>query len=660
MTKLRTIAFLLPFVATWQAAAQSWDTSGNGMLKGTYYFRHVAWSIGDNTGDLADAVAAYGQITFDGNGNYSITNQSYNDAGNNDTPTNGFSTSGTYAISASGYGSLTSPLNSIFGLQDSIYGLVSSYGSGSNGIFIGSSTDNSGGYNDMFVAAPLASPAPTNATFSGTYNMVDLDFTNVGAQGGVLYNRQSMFQLSPNGSGNIGSVKLSGYIAGSGTSVITQSISSVPYFTSGGAYNLNFGSKALNPTDTSHLIAGTKYLYISPDGNFVFGGDPQYAWDMIIGVRQGSGTPNFSGLYYQAGVTIDNSQLASGGIVLTTQYGALNDSSGVELAHQRYLDPIDNSQAVDFTYTDVVTSNSNGTYNDSFNQYFFSGNGAIGVGIATSPYFGVTALVQAPTFSGTGGPYIFPTGVVNAGSSAPFTASLAPGELVSIYGSNLATTTTSNGGLPTTLGGVQVLVNGTAAPIYSVAHTASYDQINAVIPLTTTSTIASIQVTNGSGSSNTVTNFVQNTQPGAFNSYTATPAVQHGADYSMVTPSSPAQAGETVLVYLTGLGSLTTTGNATASIAADFDGTTQATVSFAGSQSTVGGGYQMNVVVPSGLSNGNHFLDISGPDSYNSEIVIPVGTGGAAERTAARIKRPAMRNRGATAKSRRQAESGVN
>jgi uncharacterized protein (TIGR03437 family) len=636
MKKLRTIAFLLPAAAAWQAAAQSWDTSGNGMLSGAYYFRQVVWIVGDNTGDLSEAISLYGQITFDGHGNYTITNQSYNDSANS-APSNSYSVSGTYAISASGYGSITSPISN----GDAVYGLVSQ---GSHGIFIGSSTENGSGFNDIFVAAPLTSPAPTNATFTGIYNMVDLDFTSVATQSGVLYNRQSTFQLNPNGSGNIGSVKLTGSISGSGTNVITQSISSVPYFATGGAFNLNFGNKALNPTDNSHLIAGTKYLYISPDGNFVFGGDPQYAWDMILGVRQGSGTPKFNGLYYQAGVFVDNSQLASNGYIdVQTQYGSLNESSGVLLEHQRDLSPFQTGP-IDYTYSDAVTANPDGTYNDSYNKYFFGAGGAIGVAIGTNPYFAVTALVQAPSFTAPNSPFIFPTGIVNAGSSVPFTASLAPGELVSIYGANLTTTTTSNGSLPTTLGGVQVLVNNTPAPIYSVAHTSGYDQINAVIPLSTNSSIAAIQVTNGNGSSNTVTNYVQSTQPGAFNSYTATPAVQHGADYSMVTPSNPAHVGETLLVYLTGLGTLTSSGNTNASLAVYIDGI-QASVSFAGSQSSVGGGYQMNVVVPSGVSTGDVYLDIAGPDAYNSEVVIPVGTAGAAIKHAPRMKRPSAPSR---------------
>jgi uncharacterized protein (TIGR03437 family) len=277
------------------------------------------------------------------------------------------------------------------------------------------------------------------------------------------------------------------------------------------------------------------------------------------------------------------------------------------------------------------------------------------VSIGTADYFNVTALLQAPSFTAPNSPFIFPAGVVNAGSSVPFTASLAPGELVSIYGMNLSNTTTSDGSLPTTLGGVQVLVNNTAAPIYSVAHTSSYDQINAVIPLGTTSSIAAIQVTNGSGASNTVTNYVGSTQPGAFNSYTATPAVQHGADYSMVTPSNPARVGETLLVYLTGLGTLATSGSANNSIGAHIDGI-QATVSFAGSQSTVGGGYQMNVVVPSGITNNPAYLDIAGPDAYNSEVAIPVVTSGGAIRTSARMARPQRREGRSrpTKKSRRQ------
>ncbi len=132
-----------------------------------------------------------------------------------------------------------------------------------------------------------------------------------------------------------------------------------------------------------------------------------------------------------------------------------------------------------------------------------------------------------------------------------------------------------------------------------------------------------MQVVNNGNPSNTVWNYLALTAPGVFNSVTAA-AVQH-ADYSLVTPTHPVQPGETILVYLTGLGTLDTSGNSTQKFTASIGGAA-ATVAFAGTQSPVGGGYQMNIVVPStGVPAGNAYLDISGPYSYNSEAVIPIG-----------------------------------
>ena len=62
---------------------------------------------------------------------------------------------------------------------------------------------------------------------------------------------------------------------------------------------------------------------------------------------------------------------------------------------------------------------------------------------------------------------------------------LAPGELITIYGLNLGPATpvssnfNSSGFLPTTLAGLQVTINGMAAPLLSVSGT----QINAIAPL---------------------------------------------------------------------------------------------------------------------------------------------------------------------------------
>ncbi len=55
--------------------AQSLDNSGNHLLSGTYYFRHVLYGttnqpdVNGYTGDITEAIAVYGGIHFDGNGN---------------------------------------------------------------------------------------------------------------------------------------------------------------------------------------------------------------------------------------------------------------------------------------------------------------------------------------------------------------------------------------------------------------------------------------------------------------------------------------------------------------------------------------------------------------------------------------------------------------
>jgi uncharacterized protein (TIGR03437 family) len=640
MTKLKSIVLLLPIVAGFPAAAQNWDTSGNGLLNGTYYFRQVIWVVGDQYGDLEDAVAVYGTLNFNGSGQYTVSNVQVNEYQNGgicsvsqSSNSCSYPTSGTYSISASGYGFLDSLVTS-----DEVYGLVS------HGIFIASSTENTSCqagnnpcYNDVFIAVP-ANGSLTNSAFQGTYTMFDLDPSvnlevyNSGGEG-TLYTRGSTFQMSPNGSGNVPGFTATGYIAGNGTTQTTQSVPSASYSFSGGAAVYNLAGSITSGNANTILIAGQKYFYLSADGNFVVGGDPN-SWDMIVGVRTSTSTNNnFSGLYYQNGALVDDSQLSSGTADIQSYYGGyctgscLGNTPNV-VGHERIDDAFEDGYAFDYTYSDTVTSSS-GTYSDSFNQYAFTDNGAIGIGSPTiftsGAQLGLSVLVQSPSASPSGNVYIYPTGVLNAGSSAPFTAQFAPGELVSIYGTNLASTTVTDLTLPTTLGGTQVLVNGTATQMSYVSPT----QINAVIPIGITTSIASIQVVNGSGSSNTISNFVGETQPGIFNSLSSVPAVQH-ADYSMVTSSSPIVPGETILVYLTGLGTLSGQ-NATNSFTAYFEdpvnGQLTATVAFAGTQSPVGGGYQMNITVPTNVTSGNiEYLDISGPDSYNSEAVVPIGS----------------------------------
>jgi len=139
-------------------SAQSWDNSGNNLLKGTYFFRDVSYLIADGTGVISRALALYGSISFDGNGGYTITTATTVDS-TATAPGTINNISGTYTISASGYGFLSNPVS----VGASIYGLVS------NGVFVGSSTENLA-FNDLFIAV-TSTPTASNTTFQGNYSM---------------------------------------------------------------------------------------------------------------------------------------------------------------------------------------------------------------------------------------------------------------------------------------------------------------------------------------------------------------------------------------------------------------------------------------------------------------------------------------------------------
>jgi uncharacterized protein (TIGR03437 family) len=616
-------AILMSVVASSQTT-QSWDSSGNGMLSGQYYIRQVLWQIGDNAGDLGDAASVYGVITFSGTGTYSFTGQSM-DPGNASTP-QPFSTTGNYTISASGYGFMD---NLLIGPSETVFGLVS------QGIFIGSSTENLStfGVNDLVIAAPLASPLPTNATFKGNYTLIDFDSPD-----GTIYNtRSSLFTLTADGNGNLtGTTAGTGFIAGNGGPNTRQNISGVKYLFSNGGANVQFPGSITNTNISSTLLAGNHYLYFSPDGSFFFGGSPN-GWDMIIGIRTPTGAPSaFSGLYYQAGMDQDESNLGLGFANLDSYFGSFKAGSGTIYNHQRVLSVFNNS-AFDFTFKDGYAFNSDGSSDDAVTSqhYLYSSNGGIRIGIGVYPFLGINVALAAPTFSGPG-TFLDPTGVVNSASFSLFTSSVSPGEFLTLFGTNLSSKNDVSSSFPTTLDGVQVLINGTPAPIYYVFGNA----ISVLMPYEVTGGIANIQVNNNGNKSNIVSVFVGLTSPGAFTQTqdgVGYVAAQHTTNFTTITPSNPAVAGEIIAVYMTGLGAVApalqtgsiTPGvltNATSQITA-YIGGLQAVSGYAGLTPGLIGLYQMNVTVPSGLTPGDNIFEITGPDSDNFESKIPIGAG---------------------------------
>ncbi len=612
-----------------RSAAQTFDASGDGLLNGSYYFRQVFYVL-DSSGNLTNAITLYGGINFDGKGNYTISGDKVDasTAPNNGTPTPvSYTASGTYTISASGMGNLS---NSLY-QGDQIYGLVS------KGIFIGSTTETTQSYNDLFIAAPIGSTPATNSTFNGTYSVAYAD-------GWKSFD--TTFAFNANGAGSMGTVSASGFGLDptNGPFPIAQNYSGTHYNFSDGGANVTFGGNG------SVLPTGV-LLYISPDGNFVFGGTFN-GFDMYAGVRLTSGGTTFSGLYYEAGMDFDSSSF-------DTYYGAVDAPPAVPNVGQSGPCPASGSTScttytlehrrisgADYTFADPYAL-SNSTYDDldTSQHYIFGLNGAIRIGFGTSengnsPLLGFSVAIQAPSFSGSG-VYLNPTGVVNAASSAPFTAGVSPGELVTLYGTGLAPGTAAAQSIPllTTLDGVSVQINGTPAPILAVSPT----QISVIVPYEISGG-ANFQVINNGVASNTVSEFLNSTSPGVFTNPEGgigQAAALH-SNYSLISPSSPAQIGETIQVFLTGLGTVSPAvsdgaagasseplNRATNQITAYIEGT-QATVTYAGLAPGFAGLYQVNLTIPSSISSGNVNLEIAGPDADTSESLIQIGTAAAA------------------------------
>jgi uncharacterized protein (TIGR03437 family) len=176
--------------------------------------------------------------------------------------------------------------------------------------------------------------------------------------------------------------------------------------------------------------------------------------------------------------------------------------------------------------------------------------------IAPSTTASVGVLKIAPQGAGL---QFFANSIVNAASYHPGLPS--PGGLASLFVTGLNVTGTqiaSGNPLPNELAGVQILVQGVLAPILAVADIpdGGYQQINFQVPFEIDINKENIVEVRYQGYS--TFSIPQTVAPGIFILSDGTPAVQHAADYSLVTASNPIKPGEAVVVYLTGLGQVVT------------------------------------------------------------------------------------------------------
>lgn len=267
-------------------------------------------------------------------------------------------------------------------------------------------------------------------------------------------------------------------------------------------------------------------------------------------------------------------------------------------------------------------------------------------GVASSPQSLTITHTMVPG-GAAGGPQLV-VGAFNAASysrAGALPGAIAPGSIVSIFGTGLATGAGSAASLPlpTSLHGAEVRMNGVLAPLFYVSPT----QINAQVPWVVRAGGLEIQIFVNGVASNVCANFcsgsVQSDAPGVFTfdqNGSGPGVVVRAADGTFVNSANPARAGEYLTIYASGLGPVTNrpaTGagapveplsvlQQTPTVAIDG---VLANVTFAGLTPGFAGLYQINVQVPEGLTRKASALGIaSGVGAAN---LTTVETAGAAD-----------------------------
>ena len=241
--------------------------------------------------------------------------------------------------------------------------------------------------------------------------------------------------------------------------------------------------------------------------------------------------------------------------------------------------------------------------------------------------------VPTPTAATTPGTATPGATVVNAAS---YQAAVAPGSMVSIFGTGLANGTESATGSPiaTTLQNVVISFNGTPAPLYYV----SPKQINAQVPYGLAAGAATMQVTISGSTVSTQEVTISAAAPGIFTTNqtgAGSGSILSSNNYQVVSQSAPTHVGAYISIYCTGLGAVNgaiVEGNPAPNPALNTVivpqvsvGGISATVTFSGLAPGFAGLYQVNVQVPVGVTAGIAVpvvLTSNGLSSNTATIVI--------------------------------------
>ncbi len=400
--------------------------------------------------------------------------------------------------------------------------------------------------------------------------------------------------------------------------------------------------KVLNGTITLSQVSATTDANGKASAQGTLGSTPGTAQ---VQVTAGSGAAQVSATFTATiTVPIGGLQVVSGSSQSAAQNAAfpnplvveVTDANGNAVAGQSVTFTVTSGSAT--VATPTATSDGSGHASTAV-----SAGGTAGAVVVTASSNGFNA-----TFNLT----VIPPGPANIVflNGASLQAGAAAGAIVTIQGTGLATGVNGVvlpnnilGPLPTSLAGVSVTFNGTAAPIFSVSNVNGVQQVTVQVPYEVAGLgTASVVINVAGGGSGTFTVTLKPYSPGLFATNVfglANQIVAIRPDGSYVSPANPAHRGEAIIIFATGLGQtnpLTGTNesgvpnqNVIANIAVGFN---NSGTPFISAQSVIGdvGVYAITLVVPTNTAAGPSqpvgliVYDSSGNAIFANSPVIPI------------------------------------
>jgi uncharacterized protein (TIGR03437 family) len=231
-----------------------------------------------------------------------------------------------------------------------------------------------------------------------------------------------------------------------------------------------------------------------------------------------------------------------------------------------------------------------------------------------------------------------PVAITKVLNAASFTAPIEAGSWVTIQGTDLAKDTRlwqssdfNGNNLPTQLDGTSATIDGIPAYVEYISPT----QINVLAPADTTTGSVNVVVTNNGQSSASATAQLQTYAPALFMTPQSNAIASELPNYTPVTSTAPAQAGDLVVLWCTGLGptspvapvgAIVSGAPATATLPIVTIGGTQARAISSVMTSGTAGLYQITVQLPANAPTGTPVVQASiGGVQTQSGVTLFVG-----------------------------------